>query len=235
MGQHLLSRQIEIMNFRLLKSAVQGAGLFSVLVFFVVLLTLVFSFLGTIVCAALTGMMMGATRPSRWLSVLTALLFPAVIFTVLHVTKAELLERQILLVTLLCFGAFWLTYFAASWLMVFELKQQTPATQPRGMPTPPGEQPMLEPAQNPAGVGSTAALSALCPEPVVELRLTDLQGEWSCELPAADGRPQRRVIEIKDGKLVLRVLDADGRVCSTACADVKLESPGSSKTLVVSG
>src|ERR1035438_8644004 len=72
-SQHLLSRQIGTMNSMPLKSAVQNVGLCSVLVFFVVLLTLVFSFLGTIICAALAGMMMGATRPSRWLSVPTAM------------------------------------------------------------------------------------------------------------------------------------------------------------------
>jgi len=215
------------MNSKPIKTAVKCAALGSVLVFFVVLLTLVFSFLGTIICAALAGMMMGSTKPSRWLSLPTSLVFPAVIFTVLQVTRAELLGRQIILVTLLCFGAFWLTYFMAFWLMAFERNQQTASLQY------PGVQPALTHRRNTAGDGSAAVPPASSAEPVVELKLEELQGKWSCELAGSDGRPQKRVIEITGGRLVLRALDPNGRVRSCASANLKLESQGSSKTLVV--
>jgi len=58
--------------------------------FFVGLLTFIFSFLGTIFCAALVGMMLGAFKDLRWQSVSFSFLLPAVLVAVLRVTRAEL-------------------------------------------------------------------------------------------------------------------------------------------------
>lgn len=213
------------MNTRLVKNAAQYAAIGGVVLFFIVLLTMVFSFLGTIVCAALAGMMMGATKPSRWLSVPSSLVFPAVIGTVLEFTKTELTGRQIGLVSFLCFGAFWLTYGMAAWVMVFERHQKA-----SGAPTPGSAQALTQ-----AKIASDtipAAAPALT-EAVAGLQLAELQGEWACERCGADGQPRRWVIEIKGGKLVLRSLDSSGRVCACAQASLKLEGVAGAQTLVV--
>ena len=81
-----------------LKTAAQYAGGLAIATFFVVLLSFVFSFLGTLFCAALAGLMLGALRTHKWQSILISLLFPLVIFTLLKGMKTELQERQILLV-----------------------------------------------------------------------------------------------------------------------------------------
>ena len=214
------------MNARLVKNAAQYAAICGVLLFFIVLLTMVFSFLGTIVCAALTGMMMGATKPSRWLSVPTSLVFPAVIGTVLEVTKTELAGRQIGLVSFLCLGVFWLTYCMAAWVMVFERHQKASCG-----PTP-GPAPAPTEANAAAGTALAAAAPALT-EAVAGLQLAELQGEWACERCGADGQPRRWVIEINGGKLVLRALDSSGRVCACAQASLKLEGVAGAQTLVV--
>ena len=46
----------------------------------VVLLSFLFTFLGTITCAVLIGMMMGAFKGAKWFSVSVSLVFPGVIF-----------------------------------------------------------------------------------------------------------------------------------------------------------
>jgi len=214
------------MNTRLVKNAAQYVAIGGVLLFFIVLLTMVFSFLGTIICAALAGMMMGATKPSRWLSVASSLVFPAVIGTVLEISKSELTGRQIGLVSFLCFGAFWLTYCMAAWVMVFERHQKA-----SGAPTP-GPAPALTRA-NIASDTMPAAAAPVLTEAVAGLQWAELQGEWACERCGADGQPRRWVIEIKGGKLVLRSLDSSGRVCACTQASLKLEGVAGAQTLVL--
>ena len=102
------------------------------IVSFVLLLTFIFSFLGTIFCAVLAGMMLGSMRPRRWHSVPISLLFPATIFLMLRAMKAELLERQIDLLSLLCLGAFWLTFLLAGVVVSAEQKARTAPGPGRG-------------------------------------------------------------------------------------------------------
>src|SRR5260370_35897434 len=98
------------MSLRPIKTAVQYLLGAAAIALFVSLLTFIFSFLGTIFCAALAGMMLGAFKNLRWQSVPFSFLFPAVIVTVLRVSKAELAANQVLVLALSAFGAFWLTY-----------------------------------------------------------------------------------------------------------------------------
>ena|SRR5436190_11623553 len=77
---------------------------------FVVLLTMIFSFLGTIICAAVAGMMVGAARLPRWPSAGVSLICPGVIVAVLRLSRAELDDRQIIFLALLCFALYWLFY-----------------------------------------------------------------------------------------------------------------------------
>ncbi len=92
---------------------------------FVLLLTFIFSFLGSLFCSVLAGMMLGAMKPHRWYSVPISLLFPMAIFLVLRAMKVELAERQINLVSLLCLGAFWLAFLLAAVLVSAEQKARS--------------------------------------------------------------------------------------------------------------
>jgi hypothetical protein len=188
------------MNARFIRIALQYAGGCVAIVFFVVLLTLVFSFLGTIFCSILAGMMLGAARQSRWQCLPFSFVFPAVIYGLLHYTRAELSPRQGELLAVLCFCAFWVTYFAGAALISFERK------------TPPGLKGAAEVAAGPAA-----------PEPAVSLTLQELQGQWCWNNGRRNGERSEKVLEIKDDQLALRALGSDGRVRWEAKGAVKLE------------
>jgi hypothetical protein len=118
-----------------LKGALQHLGGFAVAAFFVFLLSFTFSFLGTIFCAAVGGMMLGAVRGYRWQSIPVSLLFPGVILVLLKGMRTELGDRQVLLVALACFGIFWLTYGVAAALFVVEGRGKAPSARPAGKET----------------------------------------------------------------------------------------------------
>jgi len=166
----------------------KSIGLWGVLIFFVVLLTLVFSFMGTLICATLAGMMMGAVKVGRRLVVAVSLLLPAIVFVVLHLTKAELQERQIGLVSLLCFGGFWFMYAGAGFLIAAEQRQSLPSS-------------------------SSAETAAVLPRALRELSLDELNGTWLSHAGPNEGS---RVLEIKNGKLVLSVLKSGGELVPIA-------------------
>jgi hypothetical protein len=187
------------MNARFVRIALQYAGGCVVIVFFVVLLTLVFSFLGTIFCSILAGMMLGAARQSRWQCLPFSFVFPAVIYGLLHYTRAELSPRQGELLAVLCFCAFWVTYFAGAALISFERK------------TPPGLPGAAELPAKPAA-----------PEPATSLTLLELQGQWCWNNGRRNGARNEKVLEIKDDQLALRTLSSDGRVCWEAKGALKL-------------
>jgi hypothetical protein len=111
-----------LMNSRLLKKALRYIGGWAIIIFFVVLLTFIFSFLGTIICAALAGMMIGAARLPRFHALCYSCIFPLVIFGVLRFSKAELTAAQIGLLAALCFGIFWLIYCVMVAMLSFEHK-----------------------------------------------------------------------------------------------------------------
>ena len=194
------------MNAPPLKVAARYLGRWSAIVFFVVLLTLIFSFLGTIICAVLAGMMFGATKHVRWQALLISLVFPGAIFGLLRAGRAPLLEQQVLLLSVLCFGAFWLTYAVAAAVVCFERSSS-------------------------AG-GVASCQKAACQTPTADtqpvpsgLTIRELQGTWSRPLDGRNGEARTKELEIQTGALVLRVRDGHGHVSTLGTADVKFEEP----------
>src|SRR5215472_1145713 len=110
------------MNALPLKKTLQRIAGGIIITFFVVLLTLIFSFLGTIICAALAGMMLGAAKLPRWQVAAASLLFPSVIFGVLRTTGADLPLQKILMLSGMCLGTFWLIYLVVSMMISYERK-----------------------------------------------------------------------------------------------------------------
>lgn len=200
------------MSLRPLKIAVQYLAGTVAIAFFVSLLTFIFSFLGTIFCAALAGMMLGAFKNLRWQSVPFSFLFPAVIVGVLHVSRAELAANQVLVLALCSFGAFWLTYVAAAFLLAFERKSQ-PAAGVASLPQP---QPAASPAQ-------------------AELSLGVLEGKWLFDTPTNHHPLPEKVLEFKQQKLLLRVTEPGGTVSLVAECRVQLDGSGNSRTVTLTG
>ncbi len=217
------------MNATPIKIALRQVGGWGAIIFFVVLLTLTFSFLGTILCALLAGMMLGASKKSRWVSVPVSAIFPVVIFTVLRASKADLSGGRIMLVALLCFGAFWFMYLLTLGVLVFERKTQS---SPEGNCTAEATLPVAPPeAGSESGNGrSPTELSS-----PAEAGLGELAGRWVCEAAGADGQVQTKILEIAGGKLELSVVDYRGRAVVVAKGEVRLESPPPVQAIAVTG
>ena len=208
-----------------IKAAAQYAAGLVVAAFFVGLLSFTFSFLGTIFCATLAGMMLGALRTHKWQSIPVSLLFPLVIFILFKGMKTELSGRQVLLVAIACFSIFWVTYAVAAALFFFERKGQPAA----GVPS------QVQSATV-AGSGSLAesssARGAEGPKSNGHLSLDMLEGAWSLEGTTAAGSQNRR-ISINKGELTLSVCDSSSQARVLARARVQVCAAGSSPILLV--
>jgi hypothetical protein len=106
-----------------IKAAAQYVGGLAIVAFFVVLLSITFSFLGTIFCAALAGMMLGTMRTHKWHAVPVSLLFPGLIWALLKGMRTQLGAHQVLMVSLACLAMFWVSYAMAAALFYFERKK----------------------------------------------------------------------------------------------------------------
>lgn len=185
-----------------------GAGI--VLVFFVSILTLLFTFLGTITCSVLVGMMAGSMRRWRWQLILVSLVFPAVILAFAVFSKVDLAMGKCVLLALLCFGIFWIMYLVTFVLMAGEKRAQSLAGAQEGT------------NETPMGVsGATDGLRASSPSiaesqaesavPGCEPVLEELQGSWTRGASSRDGQERKQVIEIVRNRIAWRVVDPAGR------------------------
>ena len=203
------------MNAIPLKASARYLAGWGVLLFFIVLLTLIFNFLGTIICAVLAGMMLGAGRVARWHTVVISFFFPSCIFGVLVTTKAELLGWQVLMLTVLCFSVFWLSYLATAALLFYESKGPVSQSQPH------------------VAVRTPAPVTEVVSEASVEqLTLAALEGNWRCKA-RLDGQVQDRVMEIREQRLSLSVVERTGRVRVVGRAQVELATRGAEQRFSV--
>ncbi len=194
------------MNSEPVKLAFKHLCLWLVLAGVVLLLTLLFNFFGTLSCAALTGVMLGAIKHRRWLTLPVSLVFPGVVFALMYLSKVELEGQKRIVVPALCFGIFWMTYLVTCVMAVSEGKEASSRPQPA-----------ITPAKS-----------------IEKLRLDQLEGRWRFESAERDGQTEKKLIEIADGRLALTVLDSNGRVRLRMEGGVRLEDSAPAKVLVVS-
>ncbi len=204
-------------------AAAKQIGIGIALVFFVTLVTFVFSFLGTILMGALVGMMVGFARQWRWQFVLVSLVFPAALMASMHVSKNSVSLRDSLSLSSVCFGVFWLTCALTRAVALLEKRE----------PYPSAEQVRLQP--NPESATNTrAAALTVPPKPPRDSNLDELQGTWMRETVAPDGKPCKKVIEIAHEELALSLIDRAGKVRFLARGDLALEKFGTFKMVRVS-
>ena len=209
------------MNAVAVKTAGRYLGAWGAIVLCVILLSLLFTFLGTITCAVLAGMMMGAFKGAKWFSVSVSLVFPGVIFGMARGARVELAPQQVTLLAALCFGTFWVTYLVSAFVFFCEQKEKKSPKLPA--PALPDRTAALDAqvaatACVPAAdlLGSTVTASGSC--------LEHLQGNWVCEASSAGEPRYKKVIQIKEAKLELRTVDASGRTTLLATGDVTLQN-----------
>ncbi len=198
------------MNAVAVRTAGRYFGAWGAIVLCVVLLSLLFTFLGTITCAVLVGMMMGAFKGAKWFSVCVSLVFPAVILGMARGAKVDLSPQQVTLLAGLCFGTFWGTYLVSAFLFFHEQKAKKPSQRSASTSEP-------EASAQDGPVAATDCAPA-------GLSLEQLQGNWACEESNPGEAQCKKVLQIKDARLELRTIDASGRIILLAAGDVTLQT-----------
>lgn len=156
--------------------AIGGRVLMGVaLVFFVVLLTAIFSFLGTLTCCVLVGMMMGSARGSRAYAIPVSLVFPAVTMALFLFPEPSVPIPKAVSLSGLGFGAFWVTY--AVTFAVIALEGRGSGQDARASTS---ALALASTASgDPAPAGSVSApADTSCAEPPIDAPLAELQGRW---------------------------------------------------------
>jgi hypothetical protein len=195
------------MNLQRLKISITYLAGWAMAVFFVTLLSFIFSFLGTIFCAAIAGMMLGATRQARVLAIPTSIIFPAVIFALLRGMKSDLPLGKVTELAVACFGAFWLIFGLATALVACERKASaTPSRVSRIRKT-----------------RAPSCITASSPPPT-EAALGQLDGRWLEDNGASRLQVPKKVLEIKRGQLKLNQVEQDGHSRLLVRGEVTLES-----------
>ncbi len=201
-------------------------GLGLLLVGAVTLITFVFSFLGTILCGAVVGMMTGASRKWRWSLLLVSLVFPGAMMASLRISKSEGVWTDSLGLPLVCFAIFWATYLLTLGLLHLEKRPEPlPARPAPAKPEGAADEHVRGPA--------TTAPSSEAAEAPAEPGLDELQGTWVQEATAPDGRPCQKIIEVAEGRVVLSLSDFSGRTRLLCQGKAKLERAGPFRILRV--
>jgi hypothetical protein len=218
------------MNAVAVRTAGRYLGAWGAIVLCVILLSLLFTFLGTITCAVLAGMMMGAFKGAKWFSVLVSLVFPVVILGMARGAKVELAPQQITMLAALCFGTFWVTYLVSAFLFFCEQKGKKPCKRPgasaQNESLPQGE---LLTTTGCAPAAETRGFTV----PDRESYLEQLQGNWVSEASSPGEPLYKRVIQIKEARLELKAVDTTGRITLLAAGDLSLQSFSPSQALVI--
>jgi hypothetical protein len=215
-------------------AAIRTAGSYLVawgaVVLSVILLSFLFTFLGTITCAVMVGMMLGAVKGPRWFSVSVSLVFPGVILGLVRSAKVELTQQQVILLGVLCFCAFWVTYLVSA--LVFFREQRARQSSMHPMPGP--QRATLATAGQAAATDSApSAEPPGCTVLLVESCLKQLQGDWVYAASNAGEPRYKKIIQIRAAKLELKAIDASGRMSLLARGDLTLQDFRPSQPLVI--
>ena len=215
-------------------SVLKQIGLGLVLVTVVVFLTLMFSLLGAISSAVVSGMILGAARTGKLRSILVSLVFPAVTLVMAHVSHA-LQERQNLQFSLICFGSYWIAYFLTFGIVLLERKpaQSSAPSLSTNVVAPEKCEPVRG-SETGTDSAPTPLLPAASPEPVGETGVEELRGRWSCTTIGLDGQSHTKVMEIYGDRFALSVTDSKGRTLSAAHGGLRLEQWGPLRALKIS-
>ena len=210
------------MSFQPVKTALKYVSAWSLVAGFAALLTIIFNFLGTLFCAALGGMMMGATKASWKLSLPFSVLCPGVLLAVMRAQRTEIPNRQIAILLIICLAAFWAIYLVAAALMAEEQKGAA-ATNGKASSALNGELRAAVTTPEIGVINETVARNGAAEAVVAgrEALVEHFDGHWCCEECDNQQRAPKRVLDIKKGALLLSTLDAGGQIC--ACTRARLE------------
>jgi len=210
------------------RTALRFIAGFATVIFFVVLLTTIFSFLGAFFCAALAGMMLGSVKLQRWNIAAVSLIFPSVLCGVVRAGAAELLLKQTMLLSVLCLSTFWFTYLLVRAVIVYERKGQSSSVSLSlaRVNTPSSCDTLRQPGTTPECMPSVVSAQGQ-----VALTLQSLQGKWSCPATGSNSHREQKFMEIDNDRLLLTVSDSNGKLRVLGEVAVTLNNPDSVRLL----
>jgi len=141
----------------------------------------------------------------------------------MHISKNAVSLRDSLSLSLVCFGVFWLTCLLTRGVALLERREARPSGERAGARSKPGQ-----------AAKASAARLAVPIKPPGDPSLDELQGIWTRETTAPDGKPCKKVIEIAHEELALSLIDRAGKVRFLAKGDLALEKLGTFKLAKVS-
>ena len=190
-----------------LLNALRQLGVLATLAGVTVLLTLLFSFLGTLSITVVMGVIMGSTRRWQWQSLPVSLVFPTVMLGLSHYSKIEVPQERVNLIALVCVLAFWGVFGMMFCMRFFEQKESAPPA------TPPGQ------------VASNVSTSGVEDDALRAFSLAALRGSLWASDKHSDPSGQRKTLQIEGGKFELSVSAPGGRTRVVARGEVIVEQP----------
>jgi len=182
------------MNTAFIKNGLTRIAVWCALAGVTALLTVLFSFLGNLTCAVISGMMLGAARRWRWHAIPISIVFPAVIIGLSYSSKLELPPGKVHLVAIVCGAAFWGVYGMTFGLYFLEKKQE-----------------------------ASSGVAIAVPSAKPEFQLAALRGNWTCGDSAANGSSQCKTLRIEDGQFALTIRERGGRTTLLARGEVSVD------------
>jgi hypothetical protein len=179
----------------------------------VCLLTILFSFLGTISCAALLGMMFGTIKQSKWQVIGISFVFPLVSFALARMLTTE----KNLLLASLCFAVFWSGYLLTCAALCLE-RSQSRAALPHAA--------NLGERDSPTIIGT--------PELALDSDLNELQGKWDRRSRRLDSSPGPEIIEVTRDHFLVTAPDGDGKPRTVCEGCVRVKHVGAYRAAAVS-
>lgn len=180
-----------------------------VVVGLVVLVSAIFSVVGTISCCVVFGMMLGSLRASKWDTILISMLFPVVTIVLLQFPAPAVPLPKAILMAGVTFATFWGVCLLTHLLMLAEKRGKSPDSADGRM----------EAGQQGAG-------------PPLDPELTALQGRW-VNVPDEPGLPTEAIEFVREAVRLER-LDPHRRVPFSAGGRAHCETLGPFKTISVS-
>ena len=199
---------------RTIRSGLTYIGVGGVLVGLTVLLTVLFSFLGNLTIAGITGLMLASARKWRWSVIPISAVFPAVILGLSHFCKIELPPGKVHVIALVCSAVFWGVYGVTFCLHLLEQKEGIPRATTQGRTGLPNGSSRTE---SDVARGFSAA---------------ELRGDWFCEVAAPGGSLQHKALRIENNRFVLTVTEPDGRRREIARGNVNVAQRGTVEVMV---
>jgi hypothetical protein len=214
---------------------VRQVGVWLVLLLGTVLVTLLFSVLGTISASVLAALALGACRRWHWQALPVSLTFPLVGLAMAQAAKADLEPHQRLSLGAAYWGAFWITYLVTLFVLSLEKRGEGDSSARSS-----GLRGATEPAEAAVGGDGRAVANAcaertiVAPGVVRPMRWDDLKGTWLCETKGPNGSASKRLLDIGEGRVVIRRLNADGSLSLVAEGGLELIGGAEAGTLKLS-